>query len=101
MNNTKNTIKVFAVIAILIIFAVLCVVAIINNTKQMTTINTADYTIEEYTVKAGDTLWSLSNRYKSEYEYNRAWISAVVELNSFDTTTLHIGETIQVYVSND
>lgn len=83
--------KILKIIGIIVII-LLSIYAIILrvNEKQI------DYTEENYTVKSGDTLWSIAKEYANEHEDLREYIYKIKKVNNI-TSNLEVGQTIKIY----
>ena len=60
------------------------------------TMDRVEWETETYTVKSGDTLWTISERYCPDGVDCREWINEVKELNDIDDSTIHPGQRITV-----
>lgn len=82
-------------IVIAVIFVIL--LALIVIPKQSTFENDSKYSIELYTVKNGDTLWSIGKDSIGEHGDIREWIYCVEKINGI-SSEIHPGEKINIYV---
>lgn len=87
----------FKIIIVILVTVALCVgVICILNTQY--SLNMDNYTVEEYIVKKGDTLWALAERFSDHQTDVRVWIHEVEQLNKC-TGSLQIGQVLLIYVA--
>ena len=84
-----------AVIA-LVLFAVICILVL--RAAFASTMARVDWVEEEYRVKSGDTLWSISGEYCPDNVDRREWIAEVQELNGLDSSVIYRGQRLTVLV---
>lgn len=87
----------FGIIVVIVLMVALCVgISSVLNTQY--SLNKDNYTIEEYVVKSGDTLWALAERFCDHQTDVRVWIDEVERLNNC-ASSLQVGQVLLVYVA--
>ena len=82
--NKKRFISVISVIALIVI-------TLFSNCYSAKKVET-----ENYTVSAGDTLWSISCKYKKSGQDVREYVYELRELNNLDDCIIYLGQVIQI-----
>lgn len=75
-----------------IIFISICAVA-----ARICEISSVNYISEEYTVKSGDTLWSIAGEYADENQSLREYIYEIKKVNNMTSNNLEVGQNITIY----
>lgn len=89
--KTNNLYRVCFII--LIVIMVILVLAVSNKSTFK---DNSNYSIESYTVKYGDSLWSIGKDSIGEHADIREWIYSVKDLNNI-TSEIHPGDEILIY----
>lgn len=84
IKNTRKFIRAIVIIAF-IVFAI---------TSRSISKDKRQY--EEYTVQAGDTLWSIATEYKDEKQDTREYIYEIKKINNMTTSELKANEKITI-----
>ena len=88
--TNKSVGAVFAILIILM--AIISVVALYVNNKD--TIDEDEYEVVAYTVRKGDTLWSIASRNAHEGDKTEDYIAHITALN--DGLKMWTGEVIEI-----
>jgi len=78
------------------VFIVLCVLLL--NSVFQPTLDNVEWVEEIYTVKGGDSLWSISGYYCPDDVDRREWIDEVKSLNGLTDSTIHPGQRLTVLI---
>ena len=88
----ENISAAFILVGLLIAGLAILIVAVQPTMKQV------EWTEATYTVKSGDTLWEIADKYCPDIVDKREWIAEVRNLNSLHNSTIHPGQQIKVLV---
>ena len=90
---TKTEKRAFALLGtIVIIMAIVAMIFVYNNNKD--TIDEGEYKVVSYTVREGDTLWSIANRNAHEGDKTEDYIAHITAMN--DGLKMWTGEVIEI-----
>ena len=84
--------------AVLLVIAILICSLLLLSFATRPTMDAIEWNQESYTVKAGDSLWSISADYCPDGVDRREWVEEVRELNCMDDSTIYPGQKITVLV---
>lgn len=81
-----------------ILIILLVVASIYAIGKRFNELTSISYIEEEYTIKNGDTLWSIAEQNANEHQDLREYIFKLKKVNNIDSTSnLEVGQTIIIF----
>lgn len=83
---------------VIVLLTVLLLLCIIVSAIYMLrpTMDRVDWERATYTVRTGDSLWSISGRYCPDNVDRREWIAKVQKMNHLDGSIIHVGEKLTI-----
>lgn len=87
--------KVIGIIALVAIFFTFVIGAVMVVAHP--SFDKADYDIISYSVRSGDSLWSLAQTYKVADDATNEWIYEVANLNNLDSSDLYTSQPLLLY----
>ena len=88
--SQETIIAVVAMVAFTVAALALLIVAV------QPTMNKIEWQEETYSVKSGDTLWEIADKYCPDIVDKREWIAEVQKLNNLHGSALRIGQKLTV-----
>ena len=85
--------------AVLLVTAILVFGLLLLSLASQPTMDAFDWKQESYTVKAGDSLWTIAAEYCPDGVDRREWIEAVQELNNLEDSILYPYQKLTVLVA--
>lgn len=69
---------------------------VLFNCVFQSTMDSTEWREEDYRVKSGDSLWSISGKYCPDSVDRREWIDEIQVLNDLPDSTIHPGQRLTV-----
>ena len=84
-----------------LIIYVLLIYSCYITSAYLNTMDKSSYKEQTYYVRAGDTIWSIGQRYKYDTDDIRKWVNKVMEINNMSSADIDTGMEITILVGNE
>ena len=90
----RKILKIALILLAVCAFVASAIIAGVNDR-----IEPAEFSVEHYKVKSGDSLWSIAYTFCPEGYSIRDWIDDTMSLNQLTDATIYPGQTLRVYTT--